>query len=65
MRQGKTQHRGPSEQLNATVAHEIAVEMNLLKARLGCLHLFKTMRQLDEATRSLGYELEDRSEIQR
>lgn len=38
---------------------EIAVQMNLLKARLGHMHLFKTMHALDEATRALGWEAAD------
>lgn len=53
-------HKIKPEALTRAAVTEIAVQMNLLKARLGGLHLFKTMRALDEATRALGYEAADR-----
>lgn len=61
MRQHAPQKIAP-EPLTYAAVREIAEQMNLLKARLGGLHLFKTMHALDEATRSLGYEAAERLE---
>lgn len=56
-------HAISPEPVTHAAVTEIASQLNILKARLGKMHLLKTMHALDDATRMLGWEAAARLEI--